>query len=163
MAVISDDATLCAAMHDALADSHDVTLVPPTTPMTRLASMRPDMLAVGPVAPSMSGHPGVVWDIVARARQHPELRAVPILVLTADLDGALATSGLLSAHQQVHVIGLPFDLDTLTSVLASMERDRLSAARTDRVPDVCSHGFELTAHGPAGCVVCSWSAAHGAG
>ncbi len=159
MAVISDDATLCAAMQDALAASYDVAHVRPATSMTRLASMQPEILSVGPVSPRAHQALRDVWDIVARARRHHELRELPILVLTADLSGALATSGLLAAHQPVHVIELPFDLATLLSVLASMERDRL-ATGTNRVPDVCSHGFEFAADGPVGCVICSWSPPH---
>ena len=158
MTVISDDSLLCSVMGDALAESHQVRRAPRGASMSRLADTQPDVLVVGPIASASSASTLTAWQIVALVRAHRELRRVPIVVLASDLSAVMADPGVLSAHDGVHALGIPFDLDTLTSVLASVQR--AVQAEREALPVYCSHGYESGPDGPADCSFCSWPVSH---
>lgn len=158
LTIVSDDVEFGSVMRDALREWHEVVQVGPATPMTVIADTRPAILVLGPITPQQTGSSLSVWDLVALARAHRELRRTPIILLTSELDAVMADTKQLVEFAGVHAVGIPLDLDTLRSVLRSIERGAQDQA-TNRVPDVCIHGYEFGLDGPAECTICTWSVA----
>lgn len=161
--MVSDDVELAQTVGDIFADDYTVGVLPCSGSVTAIAEQHPDMLLVGPASTHVPLGSLGAWDIVALARAHRDLARVPIIVLTPDLDSMMADPLELRAHSNVHVIGMPFDIEVLTGVARSIER----AARDDLVaiadvglasptPLVCVHGYEFDGDGRFGrCTTCA--------
>ncbi len=120
LAIIHDDAELIEVLRDIFSDAHHVRLIEPASSMTAIADRAPHMLVIGP----LSGAGGCLssWDIVALARSHRELRDVPIVLLSPELDRLMIGGDQLTAFNDVHVVGMPFELDVLVDVVGRVER-----------------------------------------
>lgn len=160
MTVVCDDTDVLDLLREVCMPTHRVKAVPAAGSMTGIAAQRPDIVIIGPATRSAPGSSLRPWELVALVRSHRDLRAVPVLVLSADIDAVLAQPSLLTEHDAVWVLGLPTDLETLTSVVTSVQRGSHSAAvRLNHLPELCAHGYGYGADGqPTGCGVCCWSA-----
>lgn len=121
VAIVHDDPELLDLLRDLLAQTHMVRTVTAAESMTLIAGHKPSLLVVGPL--QGSGGSLNSWDVVALARAHRALRHIPIILLSADLDGLMADGEQIAQFAGVHVIGLPFDLDVLLGVIRTVERD----------------------------------------
>ena len=77
-----------------------------------LATHRPSLIVLDLTLPGLSGLD--VFDVV---RNDPAWRGLPVLFLTADPEKA---SGAFALTGQHHVMGKPFDVDELVSVIAAL-------------------------------------------
>jgi CheY-like chemotaxis protein len=75
--------------------------------MTALSLERPDLLIADFFMPVMSG-----IDLLARLREHPSYRDIPVIAMTAGNDR------MLGVKLNVPVLQKPIDLPTLTQMLA---------------------------------------------
>ncbi len=121
VAIIHDDPELLDLLRALLAQTHLVRTVTGAESMTLIAGHKPSILVVGPLR-GTGGSPNS-WDIIALARAQRALRQIPIVLLSADLDGLIADGEQIAQFAGVHVIGMPFDLDVLLGVIKTVERD----------------------------------------
>ena len=131
VSVVHPDRELVELLRDAFGAKYHVTGGPAS--MTTIAGQRPDLLVVGPSTPD--GESLGSWEIVALARAHRHLGTVPIIVLSCDLDAIVASGTQLGAYRDVHVIGMPFELEVLDGVISSVNRAARAAeaAATDKL------------------------------
>ncbi len=109
-------------LREAFSATHAVDLVEQPGSMTDVAAHGPHVMILGPLRAS-GGSLGT-WEFVALARAHRDLRHVPIVVLTPDLDHMMTMQAdRFQRHSDVWVVGMPFDLDILAKVLAAAERE----------------------------------------
>ena len=124
VSVVHRERELVELMRAAFGAKYDVTGSPAS--MTTIAGQRPNLLVVGPS--TSDGASLGSWEIVALARAHRHLRTVPIIVLSCDLDGLMASGTQLGAYPNVHVIGMPFELEVIHGVVNSVNRAAREAA-----------------------------------
>ncbi len=155
MTVVADDGDVSAVIRDALRATHVVNRMRSLASIDEIARQRPEILLIAPIVPGPAGGPATAWDLVGSARAHRELRDVPVVVLAPDLDAVMSSPRLLRDHADMHVLGMPFDLDTLESVLGSIRRAQRERHGVDRLPRVCPHGFGFAGEAiPPGCMDC---------
>ncbi len=131
VAIVHDDPDLLDLLRDLLAQTHLVRTVTSAESMTLIAAHKPSLLIIGPL--QSTGGSLNSWDIVALARAHRALRQIPIILLSADLDGLMADGEQIAQFAGVHVVGMPFDLEVLLGVIRTVERDvRQSATATGK-------------------------------
>jgi hypothetical protein len=130
---------MCQLLLDILAGDYDVTALVRSARVADIDAVAPDLLLVGP---SEGG--GLKSDeLVALAARHVRLRAVPVVVLSADPE-LLQHAGRLSHFAGVSLVSLPFDVDTLRSAVSSVSGvGRPAQPRSSRLPDLCAHGFDV--------------------
>src|SRR5688500_4150328 len=75
----------------------------------RLVAEAPDLIIVDLRLGSAPWHDG--WELVQQARSHPGLRAVPVLVCTADVMGVREHMARILASDAVERLAKPFDID----------------------------------------------------
>jgi DNA-binding NtrC family response regulator len=125
LAVVHDDSDLGELLRDAFSDKHDVHPIECPASMTPIAAHRPNIVIVGPLR--ADGDSLGSWELIALARAHRDLRHVPVIVLTPDLHGLMsAQAERFQRYSDVWVVGMPFDLETLTKVIATAERQMVA-------------------------------------
>jgi hypothetical protein len=133
LVVVSCDAEMAQLLQDIM-EAYDVTGLPHPVSMTAIDAEDPDVLLVG------TSEGGLTPDqIVALAAAHMRLRQVPILVMSAEPD-LLEDARRMSRFPGVRLVSLPFDLETISSVLHSVVRPARPRSSA-RLPETCRHGF----------------------
>jgi len=169
LTVVVDDHDLGDLLREVFSATHRVSTLPPVNSVNIMADEDPSILIIGPLAV----RPGATLsetEVIALARAHRRLRDVPIVVLTTDMEGILADSHELSEYRDVHVVGMPFEVDVLQGVVKTAQGARRSneggAAAGDavrrpwailadldvsmaRLPRVCRHGNDFVGSGEA--------------
>ncbi len=158
--IVDDDRELAALLRDIFGETHDVTTVHGSRSVASIADQAPDILVVGllgnETGASLNG-----WDLVALAREHRDLRHVPIVLLTANLAGVIADGGPLAKYSDLHVVEVPFEGPVIQTVVNAIDRRAKESRRTgqpmartastvvsamaeatalDRLPPLCVHG-----------------------
>ena len=136
MTVVNDDADLLMAVRDCFADQYQVSVLCAPDSMGSIADQAPDVLVLGPLRGR--GDRLGVWEVIALARSHMALHAVPIVVLSPDFDQLLAEGRQLAEYHDVYAVSMPFTVDVIEAVVASVAR---AAKPKDRLPSLCVHGY----------------------
>jgi hypothetical protein len=135
LVVVSCDPEMRQLLQD-IAEGYDVTGLSHPVSMTAIDVEEPEVILVG------TSEGGLTPDqIVALAASHIRLRQVPIVVMTAEPD-LLADARRMSRFPGVRLVSLPFELDTILSVLQSVVRPA-AAPLSRRLPETCRHGFDV--------------------
>jgi hypothetical protein len=101
-------------LNDILIDHYDVIPQAHPTTITAIDSDQPDVVIVG------TSDGGLAPDeIVALAASHMRLRQVPFVVMSFG-PNLLERARRLSGHPAVRLVSLPFDADTVRSVVNSV-------------------------------------------
>ena len=125
LAVIHDDPELGYLLRDAFSATHKVESIERPASMTPIAAHRPNVMILGHLR--ADGDCLGTWEVVSLARKHRDLRRVPVIVLTPDLDGMMsAHAERFQRHSDVWVVGMPFDLETLMKVVGTVQRQMLA-------------------------------------
>jgi DNA-binding response OmpR family regulator len=160
IAIVDDDRDLVALLRDIFGETHDVRAVGGSRSVGSISDEAPDILVIGLLG-AATGAALSGWDLVALARQHRDLRNVPIILLTADLASVMADGDRLARYSDLHVVEVPFDEPVIETVVSSIDRrtrdsrtsgQPLTRARStvvsamtdasalDRLPALCAHG-----------------------
>jgi len=107
--VIDDSPAFLDLIRDVLEAEHDVVTYNVVHSVAEIAASTPDLLLIdlhsgGPTG-GLTG-----WEILALARSHPDLQAVPAIVCSADLEALREDRIRLLAHGDVQLIAKPFDI-----------------------------------------------------
>ena len=112
--VVDDDAAFCTFLDDALTSAghivrsytdSDVALA-----ALRAGAVHPDVILIDLVMPVLTGR-----DVVAALRADPNLRDIPVVLISA-----LPVPNLAAAMGTVAVLRKPFELDALLDVIARL-------------------------------------------
>ena len=135
---------MIAVLRDVFADDYEV--VTPAHPATIVAidAEEPDVLLVGTLGGGLTPD-----ELVTLTTRHMRLSAVQIVLLSAE-PNVLANAGRLKQHSGVTVLSLPTDLETILCVVDTVARAG-HAQRPSRLPDLCSHGFDVAEARHSGC------------
>ena len=112
--VISSDVEMAQLLQDILVDDYDVIAQPHPTTITAIDGEEPDVVIIGTLDGGLQPE-----EIVALAARHLRLRHVPMIVMSFGsdlLEGARRVSG----DSSVRLVSLPFDADTVLSVVNSV-------------------------------------------
>jgi hypothetical protein len=126
MVAVSCDAEMVELLREIFGDDYEVTAPPHPASITAIDAGDPDVLLIGTSDGGLT--PG---EIVVLAAAHMRLREVPMIVLTPDPD-VLQDAGRMSLFPRVSFVALPFDLDTIRSVLHSIARAAVVSRSTHR-------------------------------
>ncbi|MCA1571137.1 MAG: hypothetical protein LC798_12640 [Chloroflexi bacterium] len=169
LTVVVDDHDLGDLLREIFSATHRVSTLPPVNSVNAMADEEPSLLIIGPLA-VRPGSTLSETEVIALARADSRLRDVPIVVLTTDMEGILADSHELSEYRDVHVVGMPFEVDVLQGVVKTAQGAQRSngqgAAAGDavqrpwailadldvsmaRLPRVCRHGYDVAGHDEA--------------
>jgi DNA-binding response OmpR family regulator len=136
LVVVSSDTETVQLLRDTLADSYEISALTQPPSITAIDASDPDVVIVG------MRRGGLTADqIVALASRHMRLRSVPIVVMSGD-PNLLHDAGRLSSFPGVSFVLLPFDVETIRSVIDSVVRTS-AVPRSIRLPDMCPHGFDV--------------------
>jgi two-component system, chemotaxis family, chemotaxis protein CheY len=111
--IVDDDATITSVLEFLLVDSgYEVRTAGDGRAALQLSEeRRPDLILLDLMMPVMNG-----WEVMTQLRDDPELRHIPVLILSADQNvGRKATD--LGAEGY---IAKPFDIDDLLSRVDNM-------------------------------------------
>lgn len=112
--VVDDSEEFVAIISDLFAEQYDVTAAN-VAAIHELASTRPDVLIIDLHLGEDDRITG--WELLTLARRHEDLRAVPIIVCTADLIALKTDGGRLAQYDDVHVLTKPFGLDDIEGLV----------------------------------------------
>jgi hypothetical protein len=112
--VVSSGVDMAHLLEDLLSDDYDVLAQPHPTTITAIDGDEPDVVIVGTLDGGLTPE-----EIVALAARHLRLRHVPIIVMTFGPD-LLEGARRLSRDSRVRLVSLPFDADTVRSVVNSV-------------------------------------------
>jgi hypothetical protein len=112
--VVCSGVEMTELLNDILIDHYDVIPQAHPTTITAIDSDQPDVVIVG------TSDGGLAPDeIVALAASHMRLRQVPFIVMSFG-PNLLERARRLSGHPAVRLVSLPFDADTVRSVVNSV-------------------------------------------
>jgi hypothetical protein len=127
--LVSCDGELAELLRDILTETYEVAALPHPATIGDIDAADPDVVLVG-----LSDGGLRPDELVALAARHMRLHAVPFVLMAPDPD-LLEHAGRLSQFPGASVLGLPFDLDTIQSVVHSVVpagQDFRRAARPGR-------------------------------
>jgi len=106
--VAEDDPAISAMLEKVLSQHYDVVITNdgPSAVAAAGQAPRPDLLLLDVMMPGLDGH-----AVAAAVRQLPNLRAVPIIFLTAKTGPSEVIKGIQSGAR--HYISKPFKIDDL--------------------------------------------------
>ncbi len=106
--VAEDDPAISAMLQKVLSQFYDVVVTSDGPSAVAAAGLepRPDLLLLDVMMPGMDGH-----AVAAAVRQLPNLRAIPIIFLTAKAGPSDVIKGIQSGAR--HYIAKPFKIDDL--------------------------------------------------
>lgn len=110
--IAEDDPAIAAMLHKVLSPLYDVVVAHDGKTALSLATQtpRPALLMLDVMMPGLDGH-----GVAAEMKKHPELKAVPIIFLTAKSSATDVIKGIQSGAR--HYITKPFKIDdVLTKV-----------------------------------------------
>jgi DNA-binding NtrC family response regulator len=136
LVVVSSDAEIVQLLRDTLANRYEISALTEPPSITAIDSRNPDVVIVGVRRGGLTAD-----EIVAMASRHMRLRSVPIVVMSGD-PNLLHDAGRLSSFPGVSFVLLPFDVETIRSVVDSAVRQN-AMPRSIRLPDMCPHGFDV--------------------
>ena len=136
LVVVSSDTEIVQLLRDTLADTYEISALTQPPSITAIDSRDPDVVIVGMCRGGLTAD-----EIVALASRHMRLRSVPIVVMSGDPD-LLQDAGRMSTFPGVSFVLLPFDVETIQSVIDSVVR-KSAMPRSIRLPDMCPHGFDV--------------------
>ena len=112
--VINDSSDFVALMAEALRDHEcEVTgFAAVQVEFDEVVESRPDLLVVDLILGSPEQQMGG-WELILLARSHRDLKHVPIILCSADLQTLRDRKEELAGMAGVHVLEKPFDLDDL--------------------------------------------------
>lgn len=126
LTVVEHDADMLALLRQLLGEDFEIAV--PKAPLTVSAidAERPDVVLIGTV--ERGGTTAVTpEEIVGLAARHRGLRRVRTVLLSAD-PTVLGRAAQLAGLSGVTVVAMPFDADTIRSVMRSVARDVAGAA-----------------------------------
>lgn len=127
--VIDDSPAFLDLIRDVLEAEHDVVTYNMVRSVEEIAASAPDLLLIDLHSAGPSG--GLTgWEILALARSHPDLRAVPAIVCSADLAALREDRVRLLAHGDVQLIAKPFDIHAFEQTIERTLRLAGSARRS---------------------------------
>ncbi len=146
--VIEDNADMVRFLAGVLGSTYTVLAASDGRAGLRLATeRRPDLIVSDVTMPEITG-----WEVVARLREDPTKRAIPIVLLTA----RGAPEDRLRGHEQGADAYLtkPFQVSELLTVIRGLlrnqgDRETLRAARQDEELDALIRGVLRSIRGPA--------------
>jgi CheY-like chemotaxis protein len=111
--IVDDDATITSVLEFLLADSgYEVRSAGDGRVALQLSEeWHPDLILLDLMMPVMNG-----WEVMTRLRANPEMRHIPVLILSADQNVARKAMDLGAEGY----IAKPFDVDDLLSRVASL-------------------------------------------
>ena len=113
--MVNDTESFLTLIRDALHDRYDVaTLDGRGLTVDRLVATQPDLLMIDLV---MRGRELSGWEIIQMCRNDERLRAVPIIVCSADLPQLRKRAAELAAIPSLTVLEKPFGLGDLDAVV----------------------------------------------
>jgi hypothetical protein len=112
--VISSGVEMTQLLQDILVDDYDVISQPHPTTITAIDAKDPHVVIVGTLDGGLKPE-----EIVALAAGHMRLRHVPLIVMSFG-SNLLEGARRLSWHPGVRLVSLPFDADTVLSVVNSV-------------------------------------------
>ena len=120
--VVNDNPEFLELVHDILEDDrYEATTIDVDQPraVDRIRASRPDLLMID-LRLGQEGQQG--WDIARRLRSQPELRELPVLVCSADIEALREIESDIAVDPRVDTLAKPFGVDELTDAI-----DRLLA------------------------------------
>ena len=136
LVVVSSDTEIVQLLRETLAHSYEIAALTQPASITAIDSRDPDVVLIGTREGGLTAD-----EIVALASRHMRLRSVPIVVMSGDPD-LLHDAGRMSTFPGVSFVLLPFDVETIRSVIDSVVRTS-AMPRSIRLPDMCPHGFDV--------------------
>jgi CheY-like chemotaxis protein len=115
ISVVNDNPDFLALMADILAEDagYEVTLFHnERVTIDEIVGVEPDLLVIDLLLGGASG-----WDLVALARAHDRLAAVPIIVCSADVAELRDRAAELVRVGDVHLLAKPFSVDEITELV----------------------------------------------
>jgi CheY-like chemotaxis protein len=119
--VVDDNQEFLGLLRDLFDDRFEVSTVAQVTSVNHVADTTPDVMIVDlHTNGTNSGLTG--WQLVELARRHRDLRRVPIIVCTGDLTGLMRHGDELTAHDNVHLLAKPFELEVIEGLVGRLVR-----------------------------------------
>jgi CheY-like chemotaxis protein len=117
IAVVDDSPEFVALLDEIFAERFEVVGASGQS-IHRIAEAQPQLLIVD--SQPASGLGGSAWQLVNLARDHAQLRDVPIIVCTTDYVSFDADGERLARLENVHLMAKPFALDVLETLVARL-------------------------------------------
>jgi CheY-like chemotaxis protein len=131
--VIDDDQELVELLTDILtADGYEVEALPGVFGMERLAATRPDVIVLDLLLGGESGGSSG-WDCLRLIRSNRDLRNVPVVICSADVDQLRRRRRDIRRDGRLAVVAKPFSLDHFEATVADLIAPRLVPAWDDDV------------------------------
>ena len=130
--VVDDHQEFLDLLRDLFDERFEVSTVTQVTSVNHVADTAPDVMIVDLHTNGTNG--GLTgWQLVELARHHRSLTHVPIIVCTGDVTGLMRHGDELTAHDNVHLLAKPFELDVIEGLVAQLltideARDRTQTA-----------------------------------
>jgi CheY-like chemotaxis protein len=121
VAVIDDSADVRDLLVDALGDNgYEVVAFDGDGPVVAdLADSRPDLVVLDLLLPGSEPETSG-WDLLRGIREHPSLRAVPILICSGDIRALRTRARDVEADPLTHQLEKPFSIAALEAAVAKM-------------------------------------------